>query len=97
VLKNALDWVYREWTRKAVAFVGYGGTGGIRAVEQLRLVAVELQMAPLRSALHLPVELLIAHRDGQPVEQRLATLDAAAGAMLEDLLWWTNALRAARN
>ena len=96
VLKNALDWVYREWTRKPVAFVGYGGTGGVRAVEQLRLVAVELQMAPLRSALHLPVDLLIAHREGQPVEERLAALDAAAAAMLDDLVWWTNALRAAR-
>jgi NAD(P)H-dependent FMN reductase len=96
VLKNALDWVYREWTRKPVAFVGYGGTGGIRAVEQLRLVAVELQMAPLRSALHLPVDLLIAHREGQPVEERLAALDAAAVAMLDDLVWWTNALKSAR-
>lgn len=49
VLKNALDTVYAEWSGKPVGFVGYGGTGGgIRAVEQLRQVVVELDMVPLR-------------------------------------------------
>src|SRR3981189_95233 len=41
VLKNAIDWVYPEWNRKAAAFVGYGGTGGVRSVEHLREIAVE--------------------------------------------------------
>jgi NAD(P)H-dependent FMN reductase len=50
VLKNALDYAYAEWGNKPVAFVGYGGVGGARAVEQLRLHAIELQMAPIRSA-----------------------------------------------
>ena len=50
VLKNALDYAYVEWSNKPVAFVGYGGVGGARAVEQLRLYAIELQMAPIRSA-----------------------------------------------
>jgi NAD(P)H-dependent FMN reductase len=45
VLKNALDYVYKEWANKPVAFVGYGGVGGARATEQLRLNAIELQMA----------------------------------------------------
>jgi NAD(P)H-dependent FMN reductase len=36
VLKNAIDWVYPEWNRKAVAFVSYGGTGGVRSVQRLR-------------------------------------------------------------
>jgi NAD(P)H-dependent FMN reductase len=48
-LKNALDYAYTEWNRKPAAFVGYGGVGGARAVEQLRLNAVELQMAPTRN------------------------------------------------
>jgi NAD(P)H-dependent FMN reductase len=52
VLKNALDYAYAEWSNKPVAFVGYGGVGGARAVEQLRLHAIELQMAPIRSAVH---------------------------------------------
>src|SRR6185437_6438023 len=42
VLKNALDWVYPEWNRKAAAFVSYGSVGGARSVEQLRLIAIEL-------------------------------------------------------
>jgi NAD(P)H-dependent FMN reductase len=44
-LKNALDWAYREYNRKPAAYLGYGGVGGARAVEQLRLINVELQMA----------------------------------------------------
>jgi NAD(P)H-dependent FMN reductase len=48
VLKNALDWTFAEWSRKPVAFVGWGNTGGARAIEQLRAVAVEFEMAPLR-------------------------------------------------
>ncbi|WP_213813740.1 NADPH-dependent FMN reductase [Glaciihabitans sp. dw_435] len=48
VLKNALDYLYNEWNNKAAAFVSYGGVGGARAVEHLRLVASELQMATVR-------------------------------------------------
>ena len=46
VLKNAIDWVYPEWNRKAAAFVSYGSAMGARAVQQLRETAIELQMAP---------------------------------------------------
>ena len=66
VLKNALDYAYKEWNQKPVAFVGYGGVGGARAVEQLRLHAVELQMAPIRTAVH------ILWADMLPVMQRRA-------------------------
>ena len=52
-LKNALDYVYAEWNRKPAAFVAYGNAGGARGVEQLRLMLVELQVAPLRSAVHI--------------------------------------------
>jgi NAD(P)H-dependent FMN reductase len=48
-LKNALDFVYREWNNKAAGFVSYGSAGGVRAVEHLRLVAAELQMATVRA------------------------------------------------
>jgi NAD(P)H-dependent FMN reductase len=52
VLKNALDHRYREWNNKPVAFVSYGGpAGGSRAVQQLREVVVELQMAPIRAGI----------------------------------------------
>src|ERR1019366_6154987 len=53
VLKNAMDHTFVEWRRKPVAFVGWGNVGGARAVEQLRLVTVEFEMAPLRHAVHI--------------------------------------------
>jgi len=49
VLKNALDWVYPEWNRKAAAFVSYGSALGARGVQQLREAAIELQLAPVHS------------------------------------------------
>ncbi|WP_354643823.1 NADPH-dependent FMN reductase [Kitasatospora camelliae] len=53
VLKNALDFLYAEWNNKAVGYVSYGGAGGVRSVEQLRLVAGELQMADVRQQVTL--------------------------------------------
>ena len=98
VLKNAIDWVYPEWRRKAVAFVSYGSAGGVRAVQQLRENVVELQMAPIRSSVHIPVATLMAHYTGGDVDAGLAELDAIAAApMIDDLLWWTTALKTARN
>jgi NAD(P)H-dependent FMN reductase len=96
VLKNALDWVYPEWNRKAVAFVSYGSALGARSVQQLRETAIELQLAPVRSSVHIPVATLWAHFQGGDVEAGLAALEAPAKTMIEDLLWWSTALKAAR-
>jgi NAD(P)H-dependent FMN reductase len=96
VLKNAIDWVYPEWNRKAAAFVSYGSAMGARAVQQLRETAIEIQMAPVRSSVHIPVATLWAHFQGGDVEKGLAELDKQANVMIEDLLWWTAALEAAR-
>jgi NAD(P)H-dependent FMN reductase len=52
-LKNALDFVYAEWADKAAGFVSYGVAGGIRAVEHLRLIMAELQVATVRTQLTL--------------------------------------------
>lgn len=52
-LKNALDYVYAEWHRKAAGYVAYGNAGGARAVEQLRLNLVELHVAPICNAVHI--------------------------------------------
>ncbi len=60
VLKNAIDWVFPEWSRKPVGFVGYGNAGGARAIEQLRQVVIEMQMLPLRIAVHIPSEVYLA-------------------------------------
>jgi NAD(P)H-dependent FMN reductase len=48
-LKNAIDFLFAEWNNKAAGFVSYGGAGGVRAVEQLRLVLAEVQIATVRN------------------------------------------------
>ena len=96
VLKNAIDWVYPEWNRKAVGFVSYGSAMGARGVQQLRETAIELQLAPIRSSVHIPVATLWAHYQGGDVEAGLAELVAPAGTLIDDLLWWTAALKTAR-
>jgi NAD(P)H-dependent FMN reductase len=96
VLKNALDWVYPEWNRKAAAFVSYGSAMGARGVQQLRLTAIELQLAPVRSSVHIPVATLWTHFQGGDVNAGLAEVEGAAKTMIDDLLWWTAALKTAR-
>ena len=88
-LKNAIDFLYGEWNNKAVGFVSYGGVGGARAVEHLRLIAGELQMADVRAQ----VALSMFHdfeefRDLKPSDfqqQQLTT-------MLDQLVAWSRAL-----
>jgi len=96
VLKNAIDWVYPEWNRKAAAFVSFGSVGGARSVQQLRETAIELQLAPIRSSVHIPVATLMAHFQGGDVDKGLAELETSAQVMIEDLLWLTTALKTAR-
>lgn len=97
VLKNALDYVYKEWNRKPVGFVSYGGVSGARSVEQLRQVVVELQMAPIRSAIHFPTDKWMPVLMGKSSSDELftATKDNLEKFM-DDLLWWTKALKVAR-
>jgi NAD(P)H-dependent FMN reductase len=97
VLKNALDYAYAEWTNKPVAFVGYGGAGAARAVEQLRLTAIELQMAPIRTAVHILFDVYLAViKDGRNLSD-FEYLNQTANAMLDQLAWWTAALKTARD
>ena len=96
VLKNAIDWVYPEWRRKPVSFISWGSAAGTRSVQQLRETAIELQLAPIRSSVHIPVSTLMAHYQGGDVATGLAELDGPANAMIDDLLWWTNILKAGR-
>ena len=98
-LKNALDQAYKEWNRKPLAAMGYGGVGAARAIEHLRTIGVELQMVPLRNAVHLgggeffKVSPLGANGDMSEVD---ATLQPALKAMLDELLWWAQATMAQR-
>ncbi len=96
VLKNAIDWVYPEWNRKAAAFVSYGSAMGARSVQQLRETVIEIQMAPVRSSVHIPVSTLWAHFQGGDVDKGLAELEKQAQTMIDDLLWWATALKTAR-
>ncbi len=96
VLKNALDYAYPEWNKKAAAFVGYGSVGGARAVEQLRLICVELQLHPTRTGVHIQgADFMAVSREGKSLTE-LAYLGPNVAAMLDELVWWTNALKAAR-
>lgn len=99
VLKNALDQAYVEWNRKPMAAVGYGGVGAARAIEHLRNIAVELQMVPLRNAVHLGggefFRISPLGSNGEMTEVE-AVLKPSLEAMLEELTWWTEATRTAR-
>lgn len=98
VLKNALDWVYPEWNNKPVAFVSYGSVGGARAVEQLRLNAIELQMAPIRNAVHIPGEKYYPVAFGKAdVGELFSSQREKLDDMITQLLWWARALKNARN
>lgn len=96
VLKNALDYLYPQLNRKPAAFVAYGGVGGARAVEQLRLILVEFQMAPLRNAVHIGINEYLSVKKGEKTLDNFGYLNNSAGKMLDDLLWWTKGLSAAR-
>ncbi len=97
VLKNALDHTFPEWHRKPAAFVGWGNIGGGRAIEQLRAISVELEMAPLRHAVHILPDVMrpVMAADYDP--QRFASLDSKLDALADDLAWWASALAAARS
>ncbi len=97
-LKNALDHLFPEFNRKPVAFVGYGNVGRARAIEQLRQVVVELEMAPLRHAVHIPPQAMIEAINADEFSPELfASLDERLELLVADLAWWASALRDARN
>ena len=103
VLKNAMDWLFPEWTRKPVGFVGYGSASGARAIEQLRGVAIELKMVPISKSLHLSWEFIMKTWNDKGISNAdlFAPMRAAPGpdhlaVFMEDLLWTARALKAAR-
>ncbi|MHA1567335.1 MAG: NADPH-dependent FMN reductase [Alphaproteobacteria bacterium] len=99
VLKNALDQAYKEWMRKPMGFVGYGGVGAARAIEHLRGIAVELQMVPLRNAVHIGGgEFMKVHPLGEngPMETIAQAIEPAANSLLDELSWWANVTRQGR-
>jgi NAD(P)H-dependent FMN reductase len=96
VLKNAIDYAYPEWVKKTAAYIGYGSVGAARAIEQLRLVNVELQMAPMRTGVHIQgADFMAVWQQGKDIAE-LTYLQQNAEDMLDQLVWWTNALKTAR-
>ncbi|MCF3972807.1 NADPH-dependent FMN reductase [Paracoccus salsus] len=98
-LKNALDQAYKEWNRKPLAALGYGGVGAARAVEHLRLIGIELQMVPLRNAIHIgggDFMKVSPMGENAPMSEIEDHLEGGLDGMLDELVWWTNATKAAR-
>jgi NAD(P)H-dependent FMN reductase len=89
VLKNAIDYLYAEWNNKAVGFVSYGGVGGARAAEHLRLVAGELQMADVRQQVALS---LLTEFENFSVFKPGDYNRAALDTLLDQVVAWSNAL-----
>ena len=95
-LKNAIDWAYKPFIKKAVAYVAYGSVGGARAVEHLRNIMVELQAVSVRHGVH------IGGSDFVPIMMGQKTWDDTKGNfdpftdLLDNLVWWTNATKTAR-
>jgi NAD(P)H-dependent FMN reductase len=98
VLKNAMDWTWVEWRRKPITFIGWGNVGGARAIEQLRTVAVEFEMAPLRHAVHILPDVMIACRQASDPSDisMFEPLDPRLTLLADDLAWWTTTLAARR-
>lgn len=92
-LKNAIDFVYHEWTNKAAGFVSYGSTGGVRAVEHLRGVMAEIQVADVRAhvslSLHTDFENYSVFKPAASHQQQLNTL-------LDQLTAWSGAMQGLR-
>jgi len=96
VMKNALDSAFNGWKNKPVGFVGYGGTGGARAVEAVRLSAISLQMAPISAAVHIPIQAYVSViKEGASLAS-FDYLNESLVGMFKQLVWWADALKAAR-
>lgn len=94
-LKLLIDAAKEEWKRKPVAFVSYGGvSGGLRAVEQLRLVFAELHAVTMRDVVSFAQGWDKFDENGLPKD--LDGTNAALHHMITDLKWWAGALREAR-
>jgi NAD(P)H-dependent FMN reductase len=92
-LKNAIDFLFKEWNNKVAGFVSYGGAGGVRAVEQLRLVMAELKVATVRTqvqlSLHTDFENFTKFKPA-PFQEK------AANTMLDEVIAWGGALKVLR-
>lgn len=92
-LKNAIDYLYKEWNNKASGFVGYGSTGGTRAVENLRLVMGEIQVADVRAQVALS---LFTDFENFTTFKPAALHEKSVSAMLDQVVAWGGAMKTLR-
>ncbi|MCL3995835.1 NADPH-dependent FMN reductase [Streptomyces lavenduligriseus] len=93
-LKNAIDWHNEQWHAKPVGFVSYGGvSGGLRAVEHLRVVLAEVHAVTVRNTVSFANYGQLFDAEGKTTDP---ASDVAAKAMLDQLAWWGQALRDAK-
>jgi len=99
-LKNAIDQAYVNWNKKAFGAVGYGSVGGARAIENLRTIGVELQMVSTRSAVHIAGADFMSVHPGFGGTKAISEIEGSIGNsatdMLDQLVWWGEATKAAR-
>ncbi len=93
VLKNAIDFLYGEWNNKVAGFVSYGSAGGVRAVEHLRLVMAELQVATVRAQAWFS---LMTDFENYSVFKPAAGKEKMVAAVLDQVVLWGQALRSTR-
>jgi len=94
-VKNAIDYLHREWQDKPVGFVSYGGVAaGTRAVQQLKQVLTTLRMVPVFDSVNIPFHTQFIDSDGQVHASEV--MEQAASAMLDELLRLDSALRPLR-
>ncbi len=92
-LKNAIDFLFKEWNNKVAGFVGYGSAGGVRSVEQLRLVMAELQVATVRSQVQLS---LFTDFENFSAFKPAPYQETSVNTMLDQVISWGNALKTLR-
>jgi NAD(P)H-dependent FMN reductase len=92
-LKNAIDFLYSEWNNKAAGFVSFGSSGGTRAVEHLRLIMGELQVADVRSQVALS---LFTDFENFSAFKPQALHEKSLKSMLDQLVAWSGAMKAVR-
>jgi NAD(P)H-dependent FMN reductase len=99
-LKNSLDQAYVEWAKKPFGAIGYGSMGAANALGHLQNIGVELQMVPTRNNVRIGGSDFFKVHLGFGGSGNLADIEGAIGsaakAMLDDVVWWANATKAAR-
>jgi NAD(P)H-dependent FMN reductase len=99
-LKNALDQASVEWAKKPFGAIAYGSMGGSLALSHLRVIGVELQMVPVRSAVHIGGSDFFRVHPGFGGSGNMADIEAgilgSAKAMLDDVIWWAKATKSAK-